>query len=261
MSVRKLVQAFVPLLLPAALFLWWWFASRDSDSPYFPPLSVSLQAFAQLLEPESLSRVVVPTAVKFLAGYALGSLLGVAIGLWFGYSVRARQTFMPLTEFARATPVAALVPLVMLVLGPTAGMEILLVMLATLWPTLLNTVDGVLAVEPLHGDVSKVHGFSGSQQLRWVILPSALPQIMAGLRIGLALGLQVVIIAGMLAGTSGLGSFALYAQTSYDIPEMWAGIFALALIGVITSFLFIAIERRLLVWHRGWRAQERGGSI
>src|SRR5581483_11808609 len=105
-------------------------------------------------------------------------------------------------------------------------------------------------------------------RLRWrdkifrIVLPSASPQIFTGLRLGLTVALAVLVFAEMFTGTDGIGFFILNAQNTFQIKQMWTGILILGALGYLVNILFLMIERRVLRWHRGWRAiaQEAGGG-
>lgn len=246
----------LPLALPVALIAVWWFASAGSTSAYFPPLSANLQAFADAWLFDQVNADLLPSVVRFVTGFAIAVVLGIAFGAVLGLSPRARRDFSPVTEFFRAMPIAALIPAGLILLGPGARMEVALIAFGTTWPILLSTTDGVRATDPAMLEMAKSYGLSPVARIVKVTMPSALPQIFAGLRISLALALQIVIIANMLSGANGLGNFVLEAQRTFNIAGMWAGILVLALLGFAVNLVFVVAERRVLAWHRGWRAAE-----
>lgn len=245
-----------PLALPVACVATWWFASSGSSSAYFPPLSDVLRAFADAWLFDRVNDDLVPSLLRFATGFGIAAVLGITMGAALGLSSRARRDFAPVTEFFRAMPIAALIPAGLILLGPGARMETALIAFGTTWPILLSTTDGVRATDPAMLEMAKSYGLSRSARIRTVTMPSALPQIFAGLRIALAMALQIVIIANMLSGANGLGNFVLEAQRTFNISGMWAGILILALVGLAVNLLFVAVEYRVLAWHRGWRAAE-----
>jgi ABC-type nitrate/sulfonate/bicarbonate transport system permease component len=127
----------------------------------------------------------------------------------------------------------------------------------------LNTIDGVRGVEPLQLEMAKAFKLRRRDEIRLIILPAASPQIFVGLRISLAVALAVMAFAEMFAGTDGLGFFIIFAQATYRIAEMYSGVFVLGLLGYGVNLLFLLVERRILAWHRGWRAtaQMTGGNL
>ena len=250
----------LPLVLPVVLVAVWWFASSGSTSVYFPPLEENLRVFADAWLFERFESDVLPSLTRFVTGLFIAVVVGTCIGGALGMSPRVRRDLTPATEFFRAMPIAALVPVAMVVLGPGASMETALIAFGSTWPILLSTTDGVRGVDPATLEMARSYGLSRSAQIRQVILPAALPQIFAGMRIALAIALQTMIIANMLSGTAGLGYFILTAQRTFDVPSMWAGILLLALLGFAINCLFVALEHRVLAWHRGWRAAEQQAS-
>jgi ABC-type nitrate/sulfonate/bicarbonate transport system permease component len=99
-------------------------------------------------------------------------------------------------------------------------------------------------------------GFGDVAILRYIVVPLAVPAVAAGMKISLAIALILTIIAEMVAGNNGLGFMILDAQRSFRVPDMYASIFTLALLGYALNHLFARLENRLLVWHPGWRTIE-----
>jgi sulfonate transport system permease protein len=106
-------------------------------------------------------------------------------------------------------------------------------------------------------DMATAYKLRARDRIFRVVLPSASPQIFAGLRVSLAVALAVLVFSEMLAGTEGLGFFILYSQETYQIPAMWSGIIMLGLLGYAVNIIFVLMERRIMGWHRGWRATAR----
>jgi ABC-type nitrate/sulfonate/bicarbonate transport system permease component len=98
----------------------------------------------------------------------------------------------------------------------------------------------------------------GRERLLRIVLPAASPQIFAGMRTSLSLALILMVISEMVASTNGIGFFVLQSQRSFAIPEMWAGILLLGLLGYALNLIFLLVERRVLAWHRGARASALG---
>ena len=157
-------------------------------------------------------------------------------------------------EFLRAIPPPALLPFSIVVLGVGNSGKIFLIAFVCVWPVLLNTIDGVTAIDPTLRETARVYGVKGMDRLRRIVLPAACPQIFAGMRTSLSLALILMVISEMVASTDGIGFFVLQSQRSFAIPEMWSGILLLGLLGYVLNVIFILVERRVLAWHRGARA-------
>jgi sulfonate transport system permease protein len=172
-----------------------------------------------------------------------------------------RRALEPVLDFFRSLPKPALLPIAIVALGVGDSMKIFIIAFGALWPILLNTIDGVRGVDSMQLEMARVYGLTRRQRIFKVILPAASPQIFVGARVALAIAMILMVISEMVASTNGLGYFVLLSQQTFAIPEMWAGIILLGIIGYLTNFLFVLTERRLLAWHAGWRATALGGAV
>jgi ABC-type nitrate/sulfonate/bicarbonate transport system permease component len=248
------------LALPVVLVVAWWVLSAGSESFYAPPLSEILSAFGATWTLSSIKADVVPSLLRLFAGYVLAALLGAGLGLAIGLNRRLRYTFEPVLEFFRAIPPPVLVPVIMLFAGIGDGMKVIVIVFGCVWPVLLNTVEGVRAVDSVVLETARSYGVTGPARITKVILPSAGPQIAAGLRQALSIAIILMVISEMFAASNGLGFTIVQFQRSFAIPEMWSGIILLGLLGFALSLLFRLAEKRALRWYEGLReAQRRAG--
>jgi ABC-type nitrate/sulfonate/bicarbonate transport system permease component len=254
--IRRARMLLGTAVVPVGLIALWWFASAGSDSVYFPPLEQIMSAFKDLWLFERWESDVLPSLERMAIGYALAAAAGVTGGLVIGLVPWARRAAAPLVEFLRSIPPAALIPFAILLLGVDAEMKIFVIATGTLWPILLNAVDGVRSVDQTLLETARAYGIGRAERLRRVILPAAGPQIFAGLRTSLSLALILMVISEMVASTNGIGYFVIQAQRAFEIPEMWSGIILLGLLGFILNLGFTAIERRALRWYWGAQAME-----
>jgi ABC-type nitrate/sulfonate/bicarbonate transport system permease component len=246
--------------LPVLLLVIWWVASTDSTSFYFPPLATILTEFKALWIFQNVPTEIVPSVGRLAAGFAIAIVGGVALGLLLG-SVRAlEEAVRPIIEFLRATPGVAMLPIMMLLLGIGTPMKIAIIGVVSAWPVLLNTIDGVRSVEPVLRDVSRSYRLSPWDRIRFIILPTATPQIFAGARTALAIGVVAMVISEMVGTPGGIGYFILNSQREFDIPAMWTGIIALGIVGYLLNKLFGLVENRVLSWHKGMMAHHEGGG-
>ncbi|GAB3205123.1 ABC transporter permease [Marinactinospora thermotolerans] len=246
------------LALPAALILLWWWAGAVSGMYYLSSPDVIAATFAEVWFGERFLVDALPSVARLLGGFALAAVLGVALGVGLGLSPRLRALTEPVLEFLRAIPPPVLVPLLMLLAGVSTGMKLLVIVSGCIWPILLNTIEGVRAVDPVLADTCRCYGIGRRRRLTTLILRSASPQIMAGLRQALSIAIILMVISEMFASSSGLGFTIVQFQRSFAIPEMWTGIVLLGLIGFLLSVLFQLVEKRVLAWYNGVRAATRG---
>jgi sulfonate transport system permease protein len=258
---RRFLLLLLEIWLPIAGIAAWWHFSAHSKSFFFPPLSKIVDAFREQWLFAHFHSDLLPSLARFTAGLAIAAVLGVALGLVLGLYAPARRALTPVVDFLRSIPAPALISVMILLVGFGNGMKVSAIAFSSLFPILLNTIDGVRGVEPLQLDVAHVYGLTRRQRITRIVLPAALPQIFAGLRVSLAVALLVMTFSEMFAGTNGLGFFITFAQETYRIPDMWAGIVMLGLVGYAVNLVFLAVEHRALGWHRGWRrsTREEGG--
>jgi ABC-type nitrate/sulfonate/bicarbonate transport system permease component len=247
-ALRRLAYA---LLLPAASLAVWWWASADSTSVYAPPLRRIAAAFGEVWTGDRLISDVLPSLARVLAGYGLAAVAGVAAGLLVGSHRLVRAAVEPVLEFLRAIPPPVLVPVIMLFAGIGDTMKVLVIASGCVWPVLLNTVEGVRAVDATQHETARAYGIRRAARIRHVVLPAAGPQIFVGLRQALSIGVILMVISEMFAASSGLGFTIVQFQRGFAIPEMWSGILLLGVIGFLLSAVLRVVERRALAWFHG----------
>jgi ABC-type nitrate/sulfonate/bicarbonate transport system permease component len=250
-------RALLVLALPAVLFGLWFVVTDGSANFYLPPLRQILAAFADTWTPARLRADVLPSVARLAAGYLLAVLLGVGLGVLIGEHRRLRATLEPVLEFFRAVPPPVLVPVIVLFAGIGDGMKVIVIVSGCVWPILLNTVEGVRAVDAVLIDTARSYGIAGLARLRRLVLPSAGPQIAAGMRQALSIAIILMVISEMFAASNGLGFAVVQFQRTFAIPEMWSGIILLGLLGFVLSELFRLAERRMLAWYYGLREAQR----
>ena len=164
---------------------------------------------------------------------------------------RVRHALEVVVETARPIPPPVIVPVAMLFFGLGDGMKIFVIFFSCAWPILLNTIDGVRNIDRVLVHTARTFGLSQRKAIMKVILPAASPQIVTGLRISLAITLILVVISEMVGSTDGIGYFILDAQRRFKVAQMYAGMFALAVLGYTLNQLFNLLQRLLLPWQRG----------
>jgi ABC-type nitrate/sulfonate/bicarbonate transport system permease component len=252
--MRRVSLIAVEVHTPCLALLVWFLASRNSTSFYFPPLTDILVRFKEVWLGPGFTRDAVPSLVRMSIGYLIASLGGIVLGVALGLSEWARRLLGPSVEFFRAVPSVVLIPFGIAVLGVDTAMKVFVIALGCSFPVILNTIDGVRSVEPTMHDVTKTFGFSAFSRLWRVTLPSASPQIFAGLRTSLALALILMVVSEMVASTNGRGDAILHAQRVFNTADMWTGILLLGVLGYLINLVLVLLERRILAWYRGFKA-------
>lgn len=218
------------------------------DTPSFPPVSKIVVHWYQSIISGKLPLQMFETLKRMFIGYGLAIAIAVPIGLLMGMSKFIFGLLEPITELLRPIPSAAYVPVAILFFGIGDEMKIFVIFMACFFPILLNTYGGVKDVDPVLIDTGRTFGYSENQVIIKVIFPAVRPYIFTGMRISLGIALIVAVVAEMIASNSGIGYFILDAQRFFRVPEMFAGIFSLAVVGYLLNVLFMWMENRVLRW-------------
>jgi sulfonate transport system permease protein len=258
-GLRRTLFSIWRLWFFAAVLVLWWFLSADSTSTFFPPLKNILSQLWELWVVGDARSELWSSLEHFAVGYAIAGVGGVLIGALLWKFHRVGEAVSPVLYFVYVIPTAALLPAIMAIMGIGASMQITIIVLAAIWPTLLNTLDGMRGTDPIKIDTARAMHLSGTRTVWTVVLPGAMPQIMAGLRHSLQIAVIMMVVSELVASNSGIGFFILEAQQRFAITDMWTGIIVLALIGSVLTFLFILVERVVLAWYLGARAVEQKG--
>ena len=153
----------------------------------------------------------------------------------------------------RPLPVSAVIPVAIALFGLTEGMALAVIAFGSLWPLLLATVHGFAAVEPRLYEVARTLHMSRLAVIAKIALPSASPDILAGMRLSLTVALILSVVCEMLAGLDGLGHWVLLSARAFRSADLFAGVILLGVVGYVTALAMAVAERRILAWRsRGY---------
>jgi ABC-type nitrate/sulfonate/bicarbonate transport system permease component len=255
---RKLALTGFAFALPAAIFAACWVLSAGNVSPFWPPLHDIVARFRQDWLFDLVPTELWPSVRRVVEGYALAAIGGVAVGTCLGMIKLVRDALVPILDFWRSIPAAALIPAAVLIFGVADSSKVAIIAWVSIWPILLNTMDGVRGVDPALNDLARAYRFRRRDRIFRVVLPSASPQIFAGLRISVSLALLAMVVAELFVSTSGVGFVLAKSGSDFNIATMWGAIFVLMAMSYVANAGFLLLERRILAWHRGWRASMLG---
>ena len=250
------------LVVLAAAVAAWQLGTEAANSPFFlPPSQIVPDMYHQWfsgpvshlwLTPDATANLL-PSIGRMLAGWAIGAGAGIAIGVAIGRVPLLADLTEPVVHFARAVPPPALVPVFLLVFNIGTGMELAAIIFGVIWPVLLNSIDGARHVHPGHLETARAFRIPARTRLSRIILPSAAPKILAGLRLSLALALVMMIISEFVGSTNGIGREMLQDQSLFNVLGLWDVIAALGLLGMVLNAAFGLAERRVLAWQPATR--------
>jgi NitT/TauT family transport system permease protein len=230
-EVLSRAGVFSPLVLPApsrVVVRWWDYA-----------------ASGEMLQD------VVGSLTRVLGGFAIGAGLALPVGLLMGARDWVHDLLNPLLQVLRPIPPIAFIPLAILWFGLGDPPALFLIALGAFFPVLVNTIAGVRNVDAIHVRAARNLGASEWTIFRRVILPSAMPYVLSGMRIGIGVAFIVVIVAEMTAVNRGLGYRILEAREYFWSDKIIAGMITIGLIGLAIDAAMGRVSARMLRWHRG----------
>jgi ABC-type nitrate/sulfonate/bicarbonate transport system permease component len=222
---------------------------------YFPPFSIVVGAFWEGVRSGEILKHTAISISRAFRGYLLAILIGVTLGTLTG-TIRWLSDLLEITvECLRPMPSVALVPIAILLFGTSDNYNISIITFGCTWPIFVNTYEGTKSIDTQWIDTARVYGATRFDLLRKVIVPAALPYIVSGLRISLGTSIIIVTVTEMLASFKGLGYFIMETYNAYQIPQMYAGIVTIGVVGYGLNWLFLTAGDRFMAWHKGWTAK------
>lgn len=251
-SRLELLLGFIGIV---ALLVAWEAVSRlgfVSPKAIPPPSEVAITA-ADLLSRGNFWLATWQTVWATLLGMVAIIAIAVPVAIAIHSSRTVEESTWFIIEFLKPIPGVALIPLALLVWGPTAGIKVGLIVFGGLWPLLTQLVYGLKETSGVAISMSKVYQFTAWQKFRYLTLPSLMPFALTGLRISITIALIVAIVTEYIVGISGLGLLLSTAQLNGLIDQTYALLFFSGVLGLLASGLIAALSRPLLFWHPSQR--------
>ena len=218
------------------------------DRRFVPAPSDIAWRYWEMVASGELAQHTIATLWRVFAGFFLGSIPGIAVGLLMAMFRPVRIFFDPLIATLFPIPKIALMPLLLLAFGFGDASKIALVAIAVFFPVCVNTYVGAANIDKIYWDVAKNYGASQTVMFTRIVFFGALPTIFAGLRIALAVSFIVLVAAEFVATKSGIGYLIWNSWELLQVDIMFVGIVTIGVLGLITSALFQEIERKVIPW-------------
>lgn len=245
--VAKRGAGFVVFVVLVALAEWGTRAGWISNLTLPRPSDVGA-TLVELWQSGLLWTHIVPSLTRLVVGSAMGISAGICIGVMIGLFSYVRAGLIPLVAAIFPIPKIALLPLFVIWFGIDEGSKYALIALGTFTPTIVATYGAVDNVDRTLVRMGQSFGLTWSSIVRKIILPGALPGILSGLRVSIAIGIILLVAAEMLGAEYGIGAYILQAGSLYDLERLFAGVLILSVLGVVTSWAIGQLEKRLLRW-------------
>lgn len=238
------------LILLFAFFFAWEVLPRTGlvSSIFFPTFSETVITLKNLVLSGEILFHAKASMERSILGFGLAAIIAIPLGLLMGWYSGIEKYADLLIQSLRNTSQFALLPLFIMLFGIGETSKIAIVFYASLWYMLINTISGVKSVDPLYIKAAKSFGISDTDLFIKIIIPASIPSIIAGARLSAKAAVMVVIAAEMLAAKSGLGYFVQDSQLMFRIPQMYAGILTLAIIGLSLNYLLVWMEKKATYW-------------
>jgi ABC-type nitrate/sulfonate/bicarbonate transport system permease component len=246
----KLNERLLYLASPIGLLAVWQIllALGFGDRRFVPaPSDIAVRFWELAVSGELLSHTAV-TLWRVFAGFVIGAVPAVAIGLLMAMFRPARIFFDPLIAALMPIPKVALMPLLLLAFGFGDASKIALVATAVFFPVIVNTYAGAANIDRIYWDVAKNFGASTYVMFTRVVFFGALPLIFAGLKIALAVSFVVLVAAEFVASKTGIGYLIWSSWELLQVDYMFVGIVVIGILGLVTTVIFQEIERKVIPW-------------
>jgi NitT/TauT family transport system permease protein len=239
------------LSILGGLLIWELISRYLVDNALFlaSPLQIAA-AIVKLTETGELQHHIAVSGIEFIIGYAIASVMGIALGVAMAMRVGAKQVMQPWVSGLYATPTIALAPLFILWFGIGIWSKVIVVVTLVIFSVSINTEAGLRTTSERLIEMLRSFGAT-PQQIFWkVSLPSATPFVLAGLKLGIGRGLIGVVVAELFGSRAGLGRLISQSADSFNMPELFAGVVILAAAGIAMTAGFSWLETRLVPWTR-----------
>ena len=247
---REVVADWLGVIGVVSFFLAWELSTRfEIINPfYFPPFSKIIIKGYELFANGSIWEHMWFSLTNFLIGFVISVILGVVIGVPMGWYRAVHKTFDPLLSGIYATPLIALLPLIIMMFGLGSISKIIMTILAAVFPILINTMVGIANTDNRLITMARAFGAYDSQIFMKVSLPGSLPYIVAGMRVALGRALVYIVVAEQYGAATGLGYLSSVAAQRFQMAAMFVPIVIIAGLGAGLNETLKAIERRLDKW-------------
>lgn len=247
---RRRRDRWMSLISPLALLLVWELLVRVGllDVRFFPPPSALVERFVALTAAGVIPSHVAISLQRVLLGFTAGSLPAIGLGLAMGLSPPVRKLIEPVIGALYPIPQLALIPLLMVIFGTGETFKVVTIALGTFFLVVINTLGGVVNIDPIYLDVARSFGASRRDFYLTVAWPGALPTIFTGMKMAMGVSLLLIVAAEMIGARSGIGYMIWTAHKLFDMEQMFIGLILMACFGYLFTMAINELERLVIPW-------------
>lgn len=235
-----------------AAFGLWEFVGRYlvTSKLIFAPFSVVVSRFLELWHTGEIQRHMQVSLTELALGFAIAVVVGIGIGSLIAISRTVAEHFDPVVDALYSTPLIALSPILIITLGIEMASKVAIVFLLAVFPILVNTTAGIRSTDESLIEAARSFGATTSEIFRLVMLPAALPFIIAGLRLGIGRGIVAIFVGELFGAREGVGFLISISSQVFDIPGLFVGVLILAIAGVVSVKVLTIAEVKIAPWRQ-----------
>ena len=243
-------ERIVSITSPILLLIVWEVLVRAGllDARFFPAPTSIVSTFVRLLLSGELFTHVSISLIRIAIGFLVGGVPALVLGILMGLSRIVRAALNPMVGALYPIPKTAIFPLLMVIFGIGEPSKYVFVAIGVFFIVLLNTMAGVMGIEPVYLDVGKNFGANRREVFFTIALPGALPMIFTGIRLAWGNALLLIVVAELLGARTGLGAFIWNAWQTFQIEQMYVGFIAVSFIGYVSFLVLDELQRWLIPW-------------
>ena len=247
---NQVITVVFAVILPILVCVFWVIGSDNSwfNQSIIPTPDKMWLQLTKMLSDGSLWEHIAVSFQRVVIGYLVGAVFGVFLGILIGLYTRLNQLCILLIGILRPIPPIACIPLFILAMGIGESSKIALIFIGAFWPCLLNTIRGIHEANPKLIELAGVLGKNKIVVLKDIILPSAVPSIFTGLRLGISTAWSCVVAAEMIASNVGVGYLIMYAREMSKPAMLFIGIIAIGIVGLLIDLIMQFLQKKVIYW-------------
>lgn len=249
---RRVLQRVLTVASPLSMLLLWELAVAVDllDERFFPPPSTIADTFVEMVGNGELMEALKVSVGRLVVGFFMGAIPGLLLGLTMGLFLWPRVVLKPLVSALYPIPKTSILPLILLIFGLGEMSQYVIIASGVFFLIAVNTMVGVLTIPEAYLDVGRSFQVSSLNRFRTIALPGALPHVFSGAQLGLGLGIALLVVGEMLSARSGLGYLIWSSWQRFDVSEMYVGLIAISVLGILSQIGLDLVQRIVTPWSR-----------
>lgn len=245
--LRAVKNFALSVVLPAAILILWEIGVRQGtiNGNVIPAPTTLCKTFISLVSSGKLQQGLVISFQRVIEGFLIAGVIGIVLGFLMGLFASFNRVMASIVNILRPIPTIALIPIFIIVLGIGEPANISIIVVGAIWPILLNTTAGVMSVDRKLMELAYVYRIGKKKALFRIILPSALYNIMTGLRLGIGGAWMSVVAAEMIGATSGIGYLIMFAKSLAQAANMYVLVLVIGIVGFLIDRVLLILQNKV----------------